>query len=315
MKHRRLLSRGLFQDMPVKVICLTAAVILFFFHRINTLTERFFSVPLQVEVPAGFAIASAYPKGVRVTLRGAEESIYPILEEDIEADMSLQAHKTGVFRVPVRVTKKGTALGVEPLEVKVDPQEVTVTLEPLMERKVDVVPDLRGSPAYGFEIAHYTISPQSVMIRGAKSYVQTMNALPTEELDLTGRTEPFVLKAKVLLPNGFVRVVGDASVEFKVEIQETMMAKSFTDIPISALNLSPHMMPNVSIAAGSIQLRGTQIIIEGIKPDQLRLLADFSDVKRTGTYLLRVKPETPSDVTVLDYSPKDVSVELISSGR
>lgn len=45
------LLRGLLSDLPVKVICLTAAVILFLFHRVNTMTERFFSVPLSVSTP------------------------------------------------------------------------------------------------------------------------------------------------------------------------------------------------------------------------------------------------------------------------
>ena len=61
----------------MKVICLTAAVILFLFHRVNTMTERFFSVPLEVSTPPGLAIASAYPKTVRITLRGSEDAIYP----------------------------------------------------------------------------------------------------------------------------------------------------------------------------------------------------------------------------------------------
>ena len=99
------LVRRLMSDLPVKVICLTAAVILFLFHRVNTMTERFFSVPLEVSVPPGLAIASAYPKTVRITLRGTEESISPILEEDIEATADLQAHKSpGVFRSPVRIS-------------------------------------------------------------------------------------------------------------------------------------------------------------------------------------------------------------------
>lgn len=64
------LSRILLADLPVKAICLAAAVILLFFHRVTTLTERFFSVPLEVSTPAGLAVASAFPKTVRITLRG-----------------------------------------------------------------------------------------------------------------------------------------------------------------------------------------------------------------------------------------------------
>ena len=133
-------SRGflhaLLSDLPVKVICLTAAVILFLFHRVNTMTERFFSVPLEVSTPPGLAIASPYPKTVRITLRGSEDAIYPILEEDIEATADLESHKSqGVFRAPVRISRRGTAANVEPLEIKVEPQDVAFTLEPLAGAK------------------------------------------------------------------------------------------------------------------------------------------------------------------------------------
>src|SRR5512147_1103734 len=95
----RRLSRVILADLPVKVICLAAAVILLLFHRVTTLSERFFSVPLDVNTAPGLAVASAYPKTVRITLRGAGDAIFPILEDDVEASVSLDNHKTpGVYR-------------------------------------------------------------------------------------------------------------------------------------------------------------------------------------------------------------------------
>ena len=141
----RRLTRVLLADLPVKVICLAAAVILLLFHRVTTLTERFFSVPLNVSTPAGLAVASAFPRTVRITLRGEGDAIFPILEEDVEAAVSLDSHKSpGVYRAEVKVNRKGTAQGVEPLEIRVDPQTITFTLEPLTEKRVGVTPDLQG---------------------------------------------------------------------------------------------------------------------------------------------------------------------------
>ncbi|HEY9594353.1 MAG TPA: CdaR family protein, partial [Spirochaetia bacterium] len=152
MRERRLL-RILLTDLPVKVICLAAAVILLLFHRVTALTERFFSVPLDVNTPSGLVVASSYPKTVRITLRGSEDAIFPILEEDVEASVNLDGHRVaGVYRADVKVSRKGTAQNVEPLEIRVDPQEITFTLEPLTERRVNLIPDLRGAPAYGYEM-------------------------------------------------------------------------------------------------------------------------------------------------------------------
>ncbi len=316
MSPSRRFARVLFSHMPVKIICVTAAVILFLFHRMNTLTERFFSVPLQVDVPAGLAVASAYPKSVRITLRGAEESIYPILEEDIEAGVSLEGRRaSGIFRAPVRVARRGTALGVEPLEIKVEPQEIAFTLEPLAERRLTVAPDLRGSPPYGYELLQYGTSPQSVEVRGARSRVQAISALSTEQIDLTGRTGPFGMRVRVSLPDPLLRVAGDPTVEFKAVIQEVILSKRYDSVEIVTLDLSPHLAVKTSLPAGSIQVQGPQLTVEGFKPDQIRLLLDCSGIHRAGAFLMRPKPETPSTVTVLDYAPKEISVEFSLSGR
>jgi YbbR domain-containing protein len=309
-------ARALLSDLPIKVICVAAAVILFFFHRINTLTERFFSVPLKVDVPAGLAIATSYPQSVRITLRGAEEAIYPILEEDIEASVSLEGHKTpGVFRVPIHVDRKGTALNVQPLEVTVEPQEITFTLDSLMERRVNVIADLRGSPAYGFELTQYTISPQSAVIRGARSYIQGVNALSTDEIDLTGRTDSFALRAKISPPNTFIKVVGDATVEFKATIQETILSQRFTEVPMETVDLAPTLTLKTGLGVGSVQVKGPQVFVEAFTPEQVRLVVDCSALRRPGVYVLRVVPAAPAEVSVLDWEPKDVTVDVAAAAR
>ncbi len=316
MSPSRRFVRSLFSNMPVKIICLTAAVILFLFHRMSTLAERFFSVPLAVDVPAGLAVASSYPRSVRITLRGVEESIYPILEEDIEASVDLGGRKAGgVIRAAVRVTRRGTALNVEPLEIKVEPQEITFTLEPLAEHSFSVQPDLRGSPAYGYELVQYSTTPQNVEVRGAKSRVQALSNISTEPIDLTGRTESFSMRVRVSLADPLLRVAGDPTVEFKAAIREVVLSKRYDPVDIVSLDLSPRLAVKTALPSGSVQVRGAQLAVEGFKPDQVRLLIDCSGIRKPGVYVLHPRPETPSSVTVLDFSPREVTVEIVASGR
>jgi hypothetical protein len=269
-----------------------------------------------VSTPSGLAVASAFPKTVRITLRGAEESIFPVLEEDIEAAVNLVSHhSSGVYRGEVKVGRKGTALNIEPLEIRVDPQEITFTLEPLTEKRVSVVPDLRGSPAYGYELVQSVVSPQAVIIRGARSRVQGVAALPTEEIDLTGRTGSFASKVKLLLPNALVRVAGDASADFRATIQEATVTRVFKDVALVPVDLSLHFVPRSQPPGGTVQVQGTQLVVDGIRPEQVQLLLDCSVVKRAGQYVLRPRPETVSGATVLDWSPREVTVDFVASGK
>jgi YbbR domain-containing protein len=315
MRGRRFF-RVLVADLPVKVLCLAAAVILMLFHRVTTLTERFFSVPLEVSTPAGLAVASAYPKTVRITLRGQEESIFPILEEDVEATVSLDSHRNaGVYREEVKVTRKGTAANVEPLQINVDPQGLTFTIEPLVERRVSVIPDLRGSPAYGYELVQSAVTPQNVVIRGARSRVQGVTALSTEAIDLTGRTSSFASRVKLVLPNDLVKVAGDTSADFRATIQEAVASRFFDAAEVTGVDLSSHFSLRLPTAAGSVRVQGAQLVVDGIQPDQVKLLVDCSAVRRAGQYTLATRAEAPSNVTVLDWSPREVTVDVVAAAR
>jgi hypothetical protein len=306
----------LFKDTPVKVICVTAAVVLFFFHRMSALTERFFAVPLQVGVPAGLAIASAYPKSVRITLRGEKDAINPILEEDIAANVNLESHKSpGVFRATVQTEKRGTAMGVEPLEILVDPGEISFTLESLVERRVSVIPDIRGSPAYGYELTGYSLSPQNAVIRGAKSAVEAANALSTEQIDLTGHTADFAQRLKIALPNQFVKITGDTTVDFHATIKETVITKRFEGVSVTAVDLPVDLELKSPAGEGSIELRGGEIAVEAIKPEQLALLMECSGVRRPGIYTLRLTPQAPSNAIVSGFEPAEATVEIVASVR
>jgi hypothetical protein len=315
VKSRRL-RRAFFSDLPAKLICLAAAAILFLFHRVNTLTERFISVPLQVTVPSGLAIASAYPRSVRVTLRGAEEQIYPVLEEDIEAVAGLESRKgPGVFRAQVKLTRRGTAAEIEPLELKVEPQEITFTLEPLAEKRVPVVPDLRGSPAYGYEMVQSAVSPSTAVIRGAKSRVQGVTALTTEEVDLAGRSASFASRLKLTLPSPLVKVAGETSVDFRATLQEAVSSRTLEPLTLAALDLSPRFAPRQPFPPGRVEVQGPQLVVDGLRADQVRLLVDCAIVKRAGTWILHPRPEAPPGVVVRDWAPRELSVEFVPTAR
>jgi YbbR domain-containing protein len=309
-------TRALLADLPIKVICLAAAVILLFFHRVTTLAERFISVPLEVNTPAGLAVASSFPKTVRITLRGAGDAIYPILEEDVEASANLDSHHVpGVYRAAIRVDRKGTAQGVEPLEVRVEPQAITFTLEPLTEKNVAISPDLRGTPAYGYELVQSAVSPQTITIRGAKSRVESVTSLATEPIDLTGRSGSFALKVKIILPNTLLKIAGEASADFHATIQEATVQHTFEGVAVSPFDLSSHLALKMVPRPGSVKMQGMQLAVDAVRPDLLRLVLDLSAVRRAGTYTLPTRPDAVPGVMILDWSPREVTVDVVASGK
>ena len=214
MKVSSVLTR-LFSNWPARIISLTVAIILYLFYRVNTLDERFFSVKLVLKLPQGYTVAAAYPISARITLRGDEETIYSIFEEDIVAFVDLEKHHSeGIYKAPVKIEKRGTALNSESLEIKVEPTEIAFSLEKEGKKSLNVVPRFKGQPALGFELIEYSLEPSSIEVKGPLSQVENIANIATEEIDLTGKSEDFTHRTRLIIIDLLITTVGDPFVEF-----------------------------------------------------------------------------------------------------
>ncbi len=313
MKHRGFFDRLLY-NWPAKILSLVAAIVIFLFYRMSTLDERFFSAPVKVLLPQGYAIAEDYQKSVKITIRGEENKIYPILESDIQPYVDLREHRSeGVFKVPVKIKKTGTALDVESMEVRVDPPELKFVLARIVDKSVKVQPVIRGNVAHGYEMAQYTITPESVVITGPRNHVEKITEVNTSVIDITGKKSDFNTTVRVMVSDPFVHVRGSSVVNFFAVISEAVILKNFKNLDIISVDLSSSLRLASSLPKGEIKIQGSQLLIENLTPDDLRLVVDCSGIEQPGKFLLPVKPETPDNVIVLDYEPKEVILYFISS--
>ena len=200
---------------PVKVLSLAAAILISIFYRMNTLETRFFTVPLNIEeshtmLPAGDVI-----NAVKISLRGESNEIQPILEDDIEAYIVLDRFSNeGNYMVPVQIRKKGSALGVEPLEISVLPIEIPVTLEHKVTRNIPVYPIFHGTIASGYELINPRIVPDEVTAEGPRSVMNDINEFTTEPIDIDRRFENFSVNVNIINNNPGVTIIGNRMIEY-----------------------------------------------------------------------------------------------------
>ena len=299
----------LLHNWPVKALSLAAAILLLVFHDISRLEERFFSVPLELELPEGYVPASNYPDNVRISLRGESEEIFRILEEDIRAYVDLTEHdNAGEFKEPIRVERLGTARGIEPLEIGVEPLEVTITLEETMQKGVEVRPSLSGFPPTGYELTQYQISPSTVEIEGPRSRVEELEKVETEDIELTGRREDFSVRVRLERPDPLVDFLGGDVVEFRGIVEEAVVLHTFEPVETVVLGLDPAFEIEGALPNGTVRVQGRQLDLEETEPEQVQLLADASGISEPGAYELTVRPDVPQGLIVLRYEPTTVEV-------
>lgn len=310
MKNNSFLEK-IIANWPAKVLSIIAAITLFMAYRINTLEERFFSVPLQLEFNEQYIPSGNIPRNVRISLRGNRDEIFLILEEDIKAEVDLSAYQTeGQFRAPVKISKAGTALEVDPLEITVDPYEITVTLEEKISKTLEVFPNMEGFPAHGYELAQFFLNPTYIRVEGPKSKVQDMKTILTEEIDLSGKKENFAVRVRLDVDDPILQFPGGAVVEFNGIIQEAVILKTFESVEIIALDLEPELILTNADLSGSIRVQGSQLILEETRPEEIMLTIDCSEIRAPGIYAMPVKPDVPFGLLVLKYEPLEIELTI-----
>jgi YbbR domain-containing protein len=311
LRRRRTLER-LFADWPAKIISVSAAILLFLFYRINTMEERVFTTALKADPPPGLAISKPYPRSARITLRGREENIFSVLEDDLAAEADFEAVRgEGQYRVPIRVVRKGASVNIEPLEIRVEPAEISVTLEEEVQRSLDVQPRLTGIPAPGFELVQYSVTPNRVQVSGPRSIVSDLTEVQTDTIDLTGRSEDFTVEVGILRENPLVIYPREMTAAFRGIIREAVVIKTFENVDIITLDLSAGLRIAASLPKGSIRVQGGQLALEDLSPARFRLVVDCSEVATAGTVTLPTAPDVPPDFVILKYEPRELTLNFI----
>jgi hypothetical protein len=315
LNGKKLLA-GAVENWPAKMLSIALAIILFVFHRISTLEERFFMVPLNIEVQGNLIPSSSFPRVIRVTLRGDANSIYSIPESDIEAfaDLSKQDNP-GDYRAAVQVRKKGTALGVDPLEVSVDPMDISISLDYKISKFVPLTASLRGSVESGYVLGSHSLNPTQVIIDGPSSLMGSISELSTDFIDLDGRTGDFTVIVNILNRDPLIVIRGNGVTEFHGIINRVIPVRNIIDIPIRINNLMPEFAGELDSKAGRVHLEsGSQTELDRYNPPINFLSVDCSSINAPGTYTLAViSAVMPRGITIA-VEPREVTILVSPAG-
>jgi len=305
--HKKIIAR-LAEKWPAKVISVVVAIFLFAFHRMSDFQERFFSVPLQLDISANLAPASSYPRNVRITLRGTN-TIYHISETDIEAHLDLTGYsEPGLYKAQIQIQRKGSASETEILEIIVDPPELSLELDTRITKSVPLSPNFQGYPEKGFEMVSYSLEPNQVVIDGPMKLLNSITELSTDFIDLEGRSADFSANVRIVSPNQFLNIRGDDTAEFRAFIKGLIFINTFDNIPITVKALAGEFEAVLDPPSASVKI---QSVKEEIKTEMILAAVDCSGINTPGSYELPLLVESREEIKVDRCEPETVKVEVI----
>ncbi|MCL2381467.1 MAG: CdaR family protein [Treponema sp.] len=310
MDARKILIRAV-ENWPAKVLSIGVAIMLVVFHRMSALEERFFSVPLTIERDGLLVPSSPYPRMVRVNLRGEANSVFSIMESDIEVYVDVERlEEPGVYTVPVQWRKRNAPQGMEPVQITVEPMEITLSLDRRVTRAVPVTANFRGQVEAGHSMTSFSLNPPQVVIEGPQALVSGVSEIFTEVIDIEGRRSNFFVTAAVLNPDPLVIIRGSGTSEFHGNVTEMIPVRNIANVPIVITGLAQGFAAELEPAAANIRLEGgTQAALDGFTPAPEFLSVDGSGVYQPGTYTLRVLALAVEDVS-LRVEPEEVVIHV-----
>lgn len=308
----------LLENWPAKVLSLVIAIFIMFLYNLTRLDQRYITVPLNISEGRSYVPATEYPKTVRVIIRGDRDQIYRIRETDIVASLDLTRYGSeGVFRVPVKLERRGDAGNIDPLELRADPAEIPISFERLSAKRVAISPTFKGFLEPGYELNSYEIVPPEIVIEGPTSLIASTKDISTDVIELSGKTGDFSLTVPLVKPSSLINFIDVNTVRFTAKIQKQERRITLENVTIQVVNLDPSLTYSEALPMGKMTLlphEGQELS----SATGARLEADCKDIIKPGQYSIPLTPVPPEGFDVEAYDPLVIQLRLqaapLSSG-
>ena len=314
MSLKKFFARAV-ENWPAKVLSLALSIFLLIYHRMSLLETRVFYTPVVVEQLNAMMPSNSYPRIIKVSLKGESQNLNSILEEDIEAYVNLKDIKTpGTYSVAVLLRKKGTAQGVEPLQISVDPMEITFSLDHKVSKFVPIAVNFVGQVETGYNMNSYSIEPNQVVVEGPAALMGNLSELYTDYIDLSARRNDFSVTAAILHSDPLIVIRGDGTVDFSASISQIIAVRNITNVPVAITGLNEQF-------AGELETAKANIRIEGFNRDSVEsfvvpngfLKVDCSQISEIGDYVLNVLAGTVAGLS-FRVEPRETKIQITAVG-
>lgn len=246
------------RNIVAKIIALIAAIFLWFFvmNEQNPIMELNVTVPVETVGLNPNYIVQETPSSVRVTLRGARNTIIRLDHVGLKATLDLSGVTVGKQIVPIKFTPPNgmTMASMDPINATIDVDAYEVKELPLEMRSGGKLPEIMG-------IKNVSIVPTTVTVSGAKTRVDAVtHAYVRVKLD--DRSANFTSRGAVELTDAVGNEITDVTVtpnqgDVAISLERVRFDKSVN------INVPTVGTPSAGFRVKAIDLQPKQVTISG----------------------------------------------------
>ena len=264
--------RGLLESLPLKLMSLGFAVLLWLLIAGEKTSEMGMTVPVELQnFPRELELTGEPVNAVEVRLRASPGMIQRIVPGEVSAQVNLGGVGEGEHIVHLTEDAIRMPFGVK--VVKISPAVLTFRLEKTLEKVVPIRPRLLGRPSEGFEIAEVTSEPADVKIAGPTSRVEEIESAFTEPVSVDAARDSVVGQVTIGLADPLLRVLATPRVKVTARVRERRATRKLRGLELQVRGGAPGAVRPTRV---DVTLAGPASILDALEPGAVTPYVDLA---------------------------------------
>ena len=283
-----------------KVLAVVLAVFVWFLARKSgePIQMSFYAPVVFKNVSPSFQVTSDPPQVNIVVLTNSRDSFNP---QEIQAVLDLDKAQEGTLSY---VLTENHILSPVKVEItRINPSQITVRLEELIEKSFSIKPSYQGTPKKGYLMRDIRIIPDTLTMRGPRSVLEKLEHVSAHEIELEGLKESVTMRVDLDLPRGNVQII-DQNADFysaEITIDSLPIKKRFSRVPVFLRNMD--YVSVINPGTFNVFVEGPEDLIQELNMDKLYGEIDLSTFEPGEYPKVTPKVVKPDGINVLQQWP------------
>lgn len=314
-----IINKRLLRNWKPKIISLILAILLWGYVFYTQQKSIHINIPVYYKnLPENLTFTGKPNRFIKIEIAGEKEDIkFPT--NNLRAEVNLKNAKPGKRKYNINFDLRQIP---EKTDIVHIPENVYITLEEKLTKKVWVYPVIKGNSDPQYRIKSITVNPRYIKIQGRKKDITEVTEVRTLPIEINGENTT-IHKELGLEKSSKYEILYKKKVQieiqfYKKQAKREMSEKKLTDIPIHISGTIGKIDIQLSQKIASILISGDKSIVNDITNDHVYafIIADSAfDACETETEyrIEKIKVhsqlmEKNSDINIQKISPDYVSV-------
>ena len=268
----------LLDNLGLKLIALVIGLLLWFHVVSEKVYEYNVHLPVtNVLLNDSLTLSECPPESVMVTVSAIGKQL--LRTKWKKRGLIINATQYNGGRYIVNLSKDNTSLVNAPTDIHLDkiifPSSITLNIDQMVEKEVNVLIDIITEPDNGFAVSRVSEpEPSVVTLTGARSRLRDKNEIFTVTKEFTGLRNNITVKLPLLMPDDYQTYVSPESVTVTIEVVP-VKTRIFQKIPVVIYNEPTDRTIRISPEFIDIELTGPPEDIDLLNKNALVASVDF----------------------------------------